>query len=174
MKTKKSEIFTGLHFFHLLLGVLLLSLLFWSCSFSISFLLGISFYLLRNSALERPHGKSSISITIIFYFLWVNPSMPWRISLLTKGSFPIIPDNNGFDDRSKEKKENADNHPRRIVAEKRLTFPFPFVHHQPHDWKVDQKLMERRTQYKMGSLSNIILVCFLVFHFLSLQEFIRL
>ena len=53
-------------------------------------------------------------------------------------------------------------------------FPFPFVHHQPHDWKVDQKLMERRTQYKMGSLSNIILVCFLVFHFLSLQEFIRL
>ena len=29
--------------------------------------------------------------------------------------------NNGFDDRSKEKKENADNHPRRIVAEKRLT-----------------------------------------------------
>ena len=25
----------------------------------------------------------------------------------------------------------------------------------------------------MGSLSNIILVCFLVFHFLSLQEFIR-
>jgi hypothetical protein len=95
--------------------------------------------------LERPHGKSSISITIIFYFLWVNPSMPWRISLLTKGSFPIIPDNNGFDDRSKEKKENADNHPRRIVAEKRLTFPFPFVHHQPHDWKVDQKLMERRT-----------------------------
>jgi hypothetical protein len=28
--------------------------------------------------------------------------------------------NNGFDDRSKEKKENADNHPRRIVAEKRF------------------------------------------------------
>tara|TARA_B100001142_G_scaffold264871_1_gene268677 strand:+ start:423 stop:803 length:381 start_codon:yes stop_codon:yes gene_type:complete len=28
---------TGLHFFHLLLGVLLLSLLFWSCSFSIPF-----------------------------------------------------------------------------------------------------------------------------------------
>jgi cytochrome c oxidase subunit 3 len=26
---------TGLHFFHLLLGLLLLSLLFWSCSFSI-------------------------------------------------------------------------------------------------------------------------------------------
>jgi hypothetical protein len=20
----------------------------------------------------------------------------------------------------------------------RLTFPFPFVHHQPHDWKVEQ------------------------------------
>ena len=39
----------------------------------------ISFYLLRNSALERPHGKSSISITIIFYFLWVNPSMPWLV-----------------------------------------------------------------------------------------------
>jgi hypothetical protein len=33
----------------------------------------------RNSALERPHGKSSISITIIFYFLWVNPSMPWLV-----------------------------------------------------------------------------------------------
>jgi 5-formyltetrahydrofolate cyclo-ligase len=30
-------------------------------------------------------------------------------------------------------------------AGKRLTFPFPIVHHQPHDWKVDQKLMERRT-----------------------------
>ena len=28
---------TGLHFFHLLLGLLLLSLLFWSCSFSIFF-----------------------------------------------------------------------------------------------------------------------------------------
>eukprot|EP00415_Alexandrium_ostenfeldii_P000231 UN0231 len=27
---------TGLHFFHLLLGLLLLSLLFWSCSFSFS------------------------------------------------------------------------------------------------------------------------------------------
>ena len=29
---------TGLHFFHLLLGLFLLSLLFWSCSFSILFL----------------------------------------------------------------------------------------------------------------------------------------
>ena len=33
-----------------------------------------------------------------------------------------------------------------ILVQQRLTFPFPFVHHQPHDWKVDQKLMERRTQ----------------------------
>ena len=30
---------TGLHFFHLLLGLLLLSLLFWSCSFSIFYFL---------------------------------------------------------------------------------------------------------------------------------------
>ena len=29
----------------------------------------------------------------------------------------------------------------------RLTFPFPFVHHQPHDWKVEQLLtVETRTR----------------------------
>ena len=35
----------------------------------------------------------------------------------------------------------------RIKRQKqRLTFPFPFVHHQPHDWKVEQLLtVERRT-----------------------------
>ena len=32
-------------------------------------------------------------------------------------------------------------------AEQRLTFPFPFVHHQPPDWKVEQLLtVEPRAQ----------------------------
>ena len=35
---------------------------------------------------------------------------------------------------------------RKVSAKQRLTFPFPFVHHQPHDWKVEQLLtVERRT-----------------------------
>lgn len=38
---------TGLHFFHLLLGLLLLSLLFWSCSFSFLFLFIISLFSLE-------------------------------------------------------------------------------------------------------------------------------
>ena len=35
---------------------------------------------------------------------------------------------------------------KRKREKQRLTFPFPFVHHQPHDWKVEQLLtVERRT-----------------------------
>jgi len=38
----------------------------------------------------------------------------------------------------------------------RLTFPFPFVHHQPHDWKVEQLL----TVETKGLLMQIIVFLF--------------
>ena len=35
-----------------------------------------------------------------------------------------------------------------MKASERLTFPFPFVHHQPRDWKVEQLLtMEINNRY---------------------------
>ena len=55
---------TGLHFFHLLLGLLLLSLLFWSCSFSsnnISFL-----YFFYNSKIMEEKSFISYKISIIY------------------------------------------------------------------------------------------------------------
>ena len=39
-------------------------------------------------------------------------------------------------------------------SQQRLTFPFPFVHHQPHDWKVEQLLtVERRTLKRRSTVS---------------------
>ena len=52
---------TGLHFFHLLLGLLLLSLLFWSCSFPLSLIFWFFCFYMRslrsNKSQRRPEDR---------------------------------------------------------------------------------------------------------------------
>jgi len=69
---------TGLHFFHLLLGLLLLSLLFWSCSFS--YQAAIFFH----NLLRGKHIESSFIYRNDFY------SFQYLLSLIEKHDFKFI------------------------------------------------------------------------------------
>ena len=52
---------------------------------------------------------------------------------------------------------------RKVSAKQRLTFPFPFVHHQPHDWKVEQLLtVERRTLKRRSTVHGWLFLTFQV------------
>ena len=61
----------------------------------------------------------------------------------------------------------------RVIAGQRLTFPFPFVHHQPPDWKVEQ-LLTMETRILIAEQAGFPFICTLVSTASPLVSFLML